>query len=155
MSASCRNSQARDWTCTTTVTRATACWATKALPTWDVSVLFLTTLASYSYLKYKFRKSPQFIKGIYNFFLFFGVFLGPYPWHMDVPRLGVKSELQLPATTATAIPDLSRICDYRCTAHGNAGSLTHWAGPWIYPVSSWILVRFIIAEPQWELLNFM
>ena len=32
--------------------------------------------------------------------------------HMEVPRLGVESELQLPAsTTATATPDLSRICD--------------------------------------------
>ena len=31
---------------------------------------------------------------------------------MEVPRLGVKSELQLPAyTTATAIPDPSRIFD--------------------------------------------
>ena len=33
-------------------------------------------------------------------------------WHMEVPRLGVKSELQLLAyTTATAIQDLSRVCD--------------------------------------------
>ena len=24
-------------------------------------------------------------------------FLGLYPWHLEVPRLGVKSELQLPA----------------------------------------------------------
>ena len=31
---------------------------------------------------------------------------------MEVPRLGVESELQLPAyTTATAMQDLSRICD--------------------------------------------
>ena len=31
---------------------------------------------------------------------------------MEVPRLGVESELQLPAhTTATATQDLSRICD--------------------------------------------
>ena len=31
---------------------------------------------------------------------------------MEVPRLGVESELQLPAcTTATATWDLSRICD--------------------------------------------
>ena len=31
---------------------------------------------------------------------------------MEVPRLGVKSELQLPAyTTATATWDLSNICD--------------------------------------------
>ena len=30
---------------------------------------------------------------------------------MGAPRLGVKSEVQLPAyTTATAMPDLSRIC---------------------------------------------
>ena len=35
-----------------------------------------------------------------------------YLWHMEVPRLGVQSELQLPAyTTATATPDLSRICN--------------------------------------------
>ena len=25
------------------------------------------------------------------------LFLGPYPWHMEVPRLGVESELQPPA----------------------------------------------------------
>ena len=31
---------------------------------------------------------------------------------MEVPRLGVQSELQLPAyTTATATPDTSRVCD--------------------------------------------
>ena len=34
------------------------------------------------------------------------------PWHMEVPRLGVQSELQLMAhTTATATPDPSCICD--------------------------------------------
>jgi len=32
--------------------------------------------------------------------------------HMEVPRLGVKSELQLQAyATGTAMPDPSRICD--------------------------------------------
>ena len=40
------------------------------------------------------------------------------------------------------------------TAHGNTGSLTHWARPEIKPTSSWILVRFISAEPQWKLLNW-
>ena len=36
-------------------------------------------------------------------FFFFLVFLGPQPWHLEVPRLGVEAELQLPAyTTATA-----------------------------------------------------
>ena len=44
------------------------------------------------------------------FFSFF--FLGSYSWHMEVPRLGVKLELQLPAySMATAMPDLSLICD--------------------------------------------
>ena len=39
-------------------------------------------------------------------YLFF-VFLGPHLWHMDVPRLGVESELQLLATaTGTATWDL-------------------------------------------------
>ena len=38
----------------------------------------------------------------------FSFILGPRPRHMEVPRLGVKSELQLPAyTTATALPDSS------------------------------------------------
>ena len=33
---------------------------------------------------------------------------------MEVPRLGVQSELQLPAyNTATATPDPSRVCDLR------------------------------------------
>ena len=44
--------------------------------------------------------------------VFFFVFLGPHPQHMEVPRLGVESEMQLPAyTTATEMLDLSRICD--------------------------------------------
>ena len=46
------------------------------------------------------------------FYFFFFAFLGPYLRHMEVPRLGVESQLQLPAyTTATAMPDLNCICD--------------------------------------------
>ena len=46
------------------------------------------------------------IKASY-FFLFS---LGPHPWHMEVPRLGIKSELQLPACgRATAMPDPSHV----------------------------------------------
>ena len=42
-------------------------------------------------------------------FLFFLLFRAAL-WHVEVPRLGVESELQLPAyTTATAVPDLSCI----------------------------------------------
>ena len=58
-------------------------------------------------------------------FVCFFVFLGPLPWHMEIPRLGVQSELKPPAyTTATATPDLSRVCDLH-HSQGNAGSLTH------------------------------
>ena len=39
-------------------------------------------------------------------------FLGPHLWHVKVPRLGIKVELQLPAyTTTTATPDLSCLCE--------------------------------------------
>ena len=46
-------------------------------------------------------------------FIYLFIFLlRPYLWHMEVSRLGVKSELQLPTyTTATATPDVSRICN--------------------------------------------
>ena len=41
-------------------------------------------------------------------FFFFFVFLGQWVLHMEIPRIGVKSELQLPAT---ATLDLSHVCD--------------------------------------------
>ena len=45
-----------------------------------------------------------------SFSFFF--FLGLHPDHMEVPRLGVESQLQPPAyTTATATCDLSGVCD--------------------------------------------
>ena len=82
---------------------------------------------------------------VYLFYSFILVFLGPHLWHMEVPRLGVQSELQLPAyTTATAMWDLSCVC-----------SLYHssWQ-PWILkPLSKardWILAGFISAVPQQE-----
>ena len=65
------------------------------------------------------------------------VFLGPHLRHMKVPRLGVTSELQLPAYT---------------TAHSSAGSLIWWARPGIEPTSAWILVMFVTTEPRQELL---
>ena len=39
-------------------------------------------------------------------------------------------------------------------AYGNARSLAHWARPGIKLKSSWILVRFITAEPPRELPSF-
>ena len=60
------------------------------------------------------------------------------PELMEIPRLGVESELQLPAyTTAQAMWDPS--------------SWQHWARPGMEPMSSWILVGFVNTESQWEL----
>ena len=54
------------------------------------------------------------VRGIFDLsfpFLFKLVFLGLHPQCMEVPRLGVELELQLPAyTTATATWDLSFVC---------------------------------------------
>ena len=47
-----------------------------------------------------------------GFIFVFSFFLGPHLQHMEVPRLGVESELQLSAcATATATPDLSHVCN--------------------------------------------
>ena len=66
---------------------------------------------------------------------------------MDVPRLGVKLELQLLAcVTATATWDLSRVSDL----HHNSwhfGILNLLSGARDRICNSWVLVRFITAEP--------
>ena len=44
-------------------------------------------------------------------FCFVFVFLGPHPWHMEDPKLGVELELQpLAYTTATATRETSCVC---------------------------------------------
>ena len=79
---------------------------------------------------------------------FFFVFLGPHLQHMDqelnrscgCPPTPQPQQLRIRATSTTYT-----------TAHSSAGSITHWASPGIEPVSSWMLVRFVSAEPQQEL----
>ena len=47
-----------------------------------------------------------------NILIYLLSLLGPHLWHMEVPRLGVESELQLPAyATATPDPDPSCVFD--------------------------------------------
>ena len=57
------------------------------------------------------------------------------PWHMEVPRLGVKLEQQRGIWNTSAI--YSAAC-------GKDGPLTPWARPGIEPTASWILVGFLI-----------
>ena len=73
---------------------------------------------------------------------------------MEVPRLGVKLGLQLPAyTIATAVLDLSCICS------PHRSSQLYWIlnplrdARFVELMSSWILVRFTTTGPQRELLK--
>ena len=79
---------------------------------------------------------------------FFSFFLGPHLQHMEVPRLGVESEL---------------VAAGRHHSHSNARSephlqptpqltATHWARPGIKPATSWFLVGCGSAAPWQELL---
>jgi len=79
-----------------------------------------------------------------SFFFFFHHFLGCSLgiWRFSGPGLNQScshrptpqpqpQQLGIQATSATYT-----------TAHGNTGSLTHWARPWIEPATSWFLVGF-------------
>ena len=66
------------------------------------------------------------------------------------PRVDIKSELQLkPMPWPQQHQNWAASATYT-TAHSNTRSLTYWVGPGIKPISSWILLRFITTEPQWE-----
>ena len=95
------------------------------------------------------HSSPNTIVGFFLLLLLFLSFL--HPQHMEVPRRGVESTLQLPAyTTATATPDPSCICDLHHSSEQHRilnplSKASHWTS------TSWITVGFITSEPQWEL----
>ena len=61
-------------------------------------------------ISFLFRFVFCFLGFLLLLLLFCLVFLGLYPQHMEVPRLGIKLELQPPAY-ATATPGLSHVCD--------------------------------------------
>ena len=79
----------------------------------------------------------------------FFVFLGPHLQHMEVPKLGVKSELQLPAYSTVIRCGIQAMSMTFTTAYGNLGSHGHRVRPGIEPTtSSWILVGLITTELQ-------
>ena len=62
--------------------------------------------------RYHYWGDGSFLVWGFCFVLLCFFFLGLCPLYMEVPRLGVQLELQLPAyTTATAMRDLSHVCD--------------------------------------------
>ena len=78
----------------------------------------------------------------FYFSIFLSLFLGLYPPHMELPRpIPQPQQHQIQATSATYTE-----------AQGSARSLTQQVRPGIEPKSSWVLVRFVTAESQWELL---
>ena len=83
-----------------------------------------------------------FLRNFLSFFFFF-CFLGLYPRDREVSRLGIKLEPQLPAVPQPQQCGIRATSATYTTAHGNAGSLTHWARPGIEPATSWFLVGFV------------
>ena len=72
--------------------------------------LLMLDLICFSFLRFLCWKNLMVVIGFTSSFLF--CFLGPHLWHMEGPRLGVKSELLLPTyTTATAKQDPSHVCN--------------------------------------------
>ena len=85
----------------------------------------------------------------YNFYFYYLFVLGLHPQHMEVHRLGVEWELQLPSyTTATAIRDWSHVCNlhHSSAQHQIPDPLIEARDRGLV-----ILVGFISTAPQWEL----
>ena len=90
------------------------------------------------------------------FFFFFLCCLWPHLWYIEMPRLGVKLELQLLTyTTATAMQDLSRICNlhYSSQQHQILNPLSE-ARDWTWVLVDTCQIRFteLQCEHQFCLL---
>ena len=101
--------------CLTGVLRRRGLYITLHRPSWKLIKWILYRLVIVK-LKWSGAFSFSFLTCFQclSFFLFFFlfVFLGPHLWYMEVPRLGVQLELQLPVyTTTTATQDPSHVCD--------------------------------------------
>ena len=105
------------------------------------------------FLWWSTKHSPYFKKSSQCFiYVCIFSFPGPKLWHVEVPGLGVQSELQPPAhASATATSDRSLICAL-CHSPQHPRIL--------YPLSEardrirlLTVSRFLTAEPQWELLK--
>ena len=68
--------------------------------------------------------------------------LRPNLWHMEVPRLGVKSKLQLRSTSQPWQCQIQTVSATYAAAH-NTGSLTHWARSGMEPATSLTLCQVL------------
>ena len=97
-------------------------------------VLFPACMVSWVYT---YAQLSDLIHKCVQFIYLFSVFLALHQQHVEVPRLGVG--------IGTITAGLSH-------SHSNIRCEPQGARPGIEPASSWILVRFITAEPRQELL---
>ena len=106
----------------------------------SLGLLFKTLLSSHLFWKVFLAHLPGFLPSFLPSF-----FLLLHLWHMEVPRPGVKWELQLSAyNTATAMPELSNICDLHRSLkqHKILKPLNEARDK---PTFSWILVGFLTS----------
>ena len=101
-------------------------------------------------LRLIFKNLVSFSLHVFCFFVFF-CFLGPHPWQYR----GSQDRGRIRATAASLLHSRSNLVIWAkpaayTTAHGNTGSLTHWARPGIEP--AWFLVGFVSNAPRRELL---
>ena len=74
--------------------------------------LFIFSPLSICQCSFQYTSLIHLLSGLSKSISFCFFFLGLHPRHMEVPRLGVESEIQLPAyTTARATRFLSHVCD--------------------------------------------
>ena len=93
---------------------------------------------------------------VLSFVLFcFFPFLGPHPQHMEVPRLGDESELQLLACTTTiAMRDPSQVCDLhhssrQCWIFNPLSEARDWTH--VLMDTSWVCYRWAMTgTPKWD-----
>ena len=78
---------------------------------------------------------------LFSFFPFF--FLGPHLQHMEVPRLRGWIRASAASHSHSHNARSEAVSASNAAAHGNAGSLLHWAQPGIESLPSWILVGFV------------
>ena len=88
---------------------------------------------------------------LYSYLLIY-LFLVLYWQHMEVPRLGLNWSYSCGPAPQPQQCGIWAASVIYTTAHGIARSLTQWVRTGMEPASSWMLVRFVSAQPGWELL---
>ena len=102
--------------------------ATKFVVICSSSSLKLTQQWEIRITTFIFRTDETFTNILGFFFFFFFclfVFLGPYPWHLEVPGEGSNRSCRRWPTPQPQQGQIQAGSATYTTAHGNAGSLTH------------------------------